>query len=206
MSATGSAFGLSAIDLAKAIDMRRKPTVLHVDMQPMLEGSTLKRLSPDVLPRSKEVIDLGAELKRAKESGVVSPFPFVELRRMMPPWLVAQPEANRITPFAIWAAAYQCWAIAMVCPGCAKQTACAAHFDNCLRVGTEAAAASRSARLTQVYDEVVRKRLAELAHAGLNGFDVGAALHVYDTDAVCCCSMVVSVHAVHCFVLAGGSC
>jgi hypothetical protein len=180
----GSAVGLSADDLAKAIDKRRKPVVQHIDMQPMLKASTLEGLAHEVLPRSREVDELGFELKRLKDSGVGSPFPFVELKRFMPPWIVSQPDPSKIVPFAIWAAAYQRWSIAMVCLGCAKQTSCAAHFDNCLRTGTEAAAAGRSALMTQVYDEVVRKKLAELAHAGLTGFNVDTALQAFDKDAV----------------------
>jgi hypothetical protein len=182
-----SAVGLSAEDLATAIDKRRKPVVQHIDMQPKLKASTLEGLAHEVLPRSKEVDELGSELKRLKDSGVGSPFPFVELKRFMPPWIVIQPDPNRIVPFAMWAAAYQRWSIAMVCLGCAKQTSCAAHFDNCLRAGTEAAAASRSALLTQIYDEVVRKKLAELAHAGLVGFNVDVALQAFDKDAVRTC-------------------
>ena len=41
--------------------------------------------------------------------------------------------------------------------------------------------------MTQVYDEVVRKKLAELAHAGLTGFDVDTALQAFDKDAVRTC-------------------
>ena len=86
----GSAGGLSAEELATAIDKRRKPVVQHIDMQPKLKASTLEGLAHEVLPRSEVVDELGSELKLPKDSGVASPFPFVELKRFMPPWIVIQ--------------------------------------------------------------------------------------------------------------------
>ena len=38
--------------------------------------------------------------------------------------------------------------------------------------------------MTQVYDDVVRKTLAELAHTGLTGLNVDTALQAFDKDAV----------------------
>ena len=56
----GSAVGLSADDLATAIDKRRMPVSQHIDMQPMLKASTLEGMAHEVLPRCKEVDELGS--------------------------------------------------------------------------------------------------------------------------------------------------
>ena len=73
----GSAVGLSAEALATEIDKRPKPVVQHIYTPPKLKASTLEGLAHEVLPRSKEVDELGSELKRLKDSGVGSPFPSV---------------------------------------------------------------------------------------------------------------------------------
>ena len=50
--------------------------------------------------------------------------------------------------------------------------------------GLASSAAGRSASLNVVYDEVVRKKLADLAHAGLAGSEINAALWLYDWEAI----------------------
>ena len=70
----------------------------------------------------------------------------------------------------------------MECTGLARLTSCQAHFDNCLRAAEGARAAGKSAQAGQLYDVLVRKKLADLAHAGMVGFNVNDALAAFDPE------------------------
>ena len=120
------------------------------------------------------------------------PFPFVDLKRFSPQWAIAQVDAGRIMPFSVWAGSFQRWALAMECTSLATYTACQEHFDNCLRASEEARGAGKSALLGIVYDEVVRKRLADLAHAGLVGFKVNTALATFDANDVAAAELILN--------------
>lgn len=178
------AAGISADDFAAAVDRRRKPIVAHIDMQTKLAAVSLSATTVATLPKSREVDELGADVKRLTESGVAKPFPYCELKKFLPPWMTGVLGATKTMPFGLWVAAYQRWSLAAVCNGLADIASCNAHLDNCLRAGVESSAAGRSASLNVVYDEVVRKKLADLAHAGLAGFEINAALSLYDRDAI----------------------
>ena len=179
-----AAAGISADDFAAAVDRRRKPIVAHIDMQKKLAAVSLSATTVATLPKSREVDELGADVKRLIDSGVLKPFPYCELRKFMPPWMTGVLDTTKTMPFGLWVAAYQRWSLAAVCNGLVDIASCNAHLDNCLRAGVESSAAGRSASLNVVYDEVVRKKVADLAHAGLAGFEINAALSLYDRDAV----------------------
>ena len=109
---------------------------------------------------------------------------FVDLQRFSLQWAIAHVEGGRIMPFSLWAGSFQRWALAMECTSLATFTACQAHFDNCLRASEDHRNGGKSAMLGTVYDEVVPKRLADLAHAGLVGFPVNTALTTFDANDV----------------------
>ena len=56
----------------------------------------------------------------------------------------------------------------------------------------DARSAGKSALLGIVYDEVVRKRLADLAHAGLVGFTVNTALATFDANDVAAAELLLN--------------
>lgn len=174
--------GLTAEALATAIDHRRKPKFAHINMSTMLASASLATTAAATLPKSVVVDEIGAEVSRLREGGVAVPFPFCDLKRLSPPWALAVLEPGRCTPFSIWAASLHRWALAMECTGLARFTSCQAHQDNCLRVAEEARAAGKSAQAGQLYDVIVRKKLADLAHAGMVGFNVNEALVAFDPE------------------------
>ena len=137
--------------------------------------------------------ELGSEVKRLKDAGVPKPFPFSDLAKFRPPWATAVLDPHKCIPFVVWAASFHRWAIAVECTGLARLTACHAHFDNCLRAGELARAAGRSPHVASAYDEVVRRKISDLAHAGMHNFDVDSELRKFDTDAVASAEVNISI-------------
>ena len=58
-----------------------------------------------------------------------------------------------------------------------------AHLDICLRIGEENRMRGKSPHLAIEYDEVTRQRWAEMARAGVVGFDIDSVCLGIDTDA-----------------------
>ena len=172
-----------------------------------LGGLTLKHLDPVLWPKAAEGDELLVLVQKQKEKGVGQPFPYAELRKYLPTWCEAgrhteesddEPTetaahlakalgvpAKRHKPHLTllqWVAAYDRFAVASAAAGLWSYTDALKHKDNCLRLSEEAKDKGKSATVGLVYDELARKRWAEYAYSGVEGFALGKACLAVDRD------------------------
>ena len=173
-----------------------------IDLQSALDSVSLKGLSAGAWPSVEFVETLKLEIDRLRDKGVTQPFIYVDIKKKcVPNWALdfapcddgsdgtSEFSAIRAIADAImagpatkkegkhlshggWIAAFHRLAIASEVAGMWKFASALAHLDTCLRVGEEARMRGLPHYISVTYDEVCRKKWAELARAQVSGFSV----------------------------------
>ena len=178
----------------------RRPAVA-VDIPGALARASLKDLPAFTWPCVDLVEGLSADLNKLRSKGVERPFVYIDLKKCVPNWALdfapcdggsdgtGEVSAVRAIADAImagpstkkegkhlshgcWIAAFHRLAFASEIAGMWTFASAMAHLDMCLRVGEEARMRGLPHYISVTYDEVCRKRWAELARARVSGFSV----------------------------------
>jgi hypothetical protein len=167
----------------------------RTDVQAALRGISLEGLSPDLWPASKVVDAIALDSKNQRKKLVRAPFSYIDLHRAKPDWALEQAatptcpdDVDSVAKGSIsasqFSASLQRLLLAHVACGQMPMIAAMAHIENCYQVGHEARLRGKGLKVMFMYDELCRRRWAELAYSNVSTFDIAVECSKLNKDIV----------------------
>ena len=190
--------------------LKKEPKKVHVDLVEKLKHVSLASLHRRCWPKGSLVDELATDIGKLREKGITSPFVFVDLRKFLPPFaldfhdeveeseeekvgkdvkalakaLGAKEKTTKYLSMIQWFLAFDKYAVAAAVTDQLPFTASFAYKNTVSQVGVQANTKYRSYAVAIYYDEIVRKRWAELTYGNDDSLDIVAECTKINEDAL----------------------